>query len=196
MRAASLFPPTAYIPIPNLVHFAIYTHRRTRIKNMGMRIEMPDLTPRNPLKNLIFAKRRISFSIGTELWAIMDTMPLKANIMAREAIHEDILIFVTIKPIIKPDITPTINPAAIPKTGFFCPTTPMTTPLRANTEPTERSISPNRITNVMPMAKKPPFFAAFSRIFTILTDDRKFLSANTMLDIIIRTKNARIVLFE
>ena len=96
--------------------------------------------------------------------------------MASDAIHDEMRILVTIRPIIRPETTPTKSPQTIPNTGFTWAVRPMTTPLRANTAPTDKSISAHRMTNVIPRAKNPPFLAAFSKILNTLAVVRKFLS--------------------
>ena len=183
--------------MPNLVFLATYMHRKVMMNSKNTKSEIPLFIPgMAPLKKLTDANvSRLPFT-ATDFWAMIKITPRSANIMAREAIQEEIRILVTINPIIRPDTAPTPIPQKIPRTGFTSPTRPMTTPLKASTAPTDRSISAHKITKVMPSARKPPFFAAFSKILKALFAVRKFLSLKTMLVTMTKSRNAKTVLLE
>ena len=138
---------TAYIPAFRiLVFFARYMQKGTLPgKKGGSKVEIPLFAPVGyPFYKFQISKSTIiPFSIETDLLAIyLKSRLSEQNSIANDAIQEEILIFVTMKPISASLQQHLVRiPHAIPRTGFTCPTSPITTPLRGRKNCSYRKIN-------------------------------------------------------
>ena len=98
---------------------------------------------------------------------ITKVAPRATCIMPRVVMKADSPTRVTKKPVMKPQPVPTATPMAEASQMFILAlknSEPVTTPTKATTEPTDRSMPPLISTRVMPMATKPLMANSMNRL--------------------------------